>query len=270
MPMSWFVEVFRNVQKCLFGRRAASPVRFSRRDVTLPRDSGHVSKYLVHWTSRKGDELGLANLSSISESCRLLLLQNQFFLDGSQEIRDKMVCFTDVPLWHSHPHCYRYGHFAVVFHKHKLMAKGAQPVFYFTHVFKRDMSTVYEFLMSQVRKTTMEDSVFKALHRHFYYAQEFSDGPVTDPNANYYEREWRLGEMSLAPDTENYGMWCHTQKLPPCVGRTTKEHEKTFFRFERSDVAFLVAPREYMSKVANPQGFDLWAFEDVVEVGLMK
>jgi hypothetical protein len=229
-----------------------------------PRDNGYVSKYLVHWTSRKGDESGLANLSAISQTCRLLLSQNQFFFDGSQQIVEKMICFTDVPLWHSLPHCHKYGRFAVAFHKNKLMAKGAQPVFHFTYVFKRDISTVYKFVMSQLHTMTLDSAVFKALHRHFYYMQEFSDGPVTDPEANYYEREWRLGEMSLAPVNENYGAWCLTQGLPPCIGRTAVEEGKTFFIFDPSDVAFLISPQEHIQKVSNPQGFDIWAFEDVV------
>lgn len=229
-----------------------------------PRDDGHTSKYLIHWTGRRGEQAGLENLSAIARNCRLLLSQNAFFFDGALRVVENMACFTDVPLWRSLPHCQRYGRYAIVFDKAKLMARGAQPVFYYTHVFKRDMSTIFNFIMSQLENTTIPPEIFEAVHRHFYYAQEFSDGPVTDPTANYYEREWRLGEFSLIPESEDVGAYCYNHRLPLCIGRSAKNGSHAYFVIEPKDVAFLVAPKDHVAEVDNPHSFDVHPFEDVV------
>lgn len=229
-----------------------------------PRDDGHTSKYLVHWTGRKGERPGLENLSAIARTCRLRLSQNMFFFDGALRVVENMACFTDVPLWHSLPHCQRYGRYAIVFDKAKLMARGAQPVFYFTHVFKRDMSTIYNFIISQMEKATIPSEIFEATHRHFFYAQEFSAGSVTDPTANYYEREWRLGEFSLIPESEDVGAYCYNHRLPLCIGRSVKDGSDVYFVIDPKDVAFLVAPKDHVAEVDNPHSFAVHLFEDVV------
>lgn len=229
-----------------------------------PRDDGHTSKYLVHWTGRKDEQSGLENLSAIARTCRLRLSQNEFFFDGALRVVENMACFTDVPLWHSLPHCQRYGRYAIVFDKAKLMARGAQPVFYFTHVFKRDMSTIYNFIMSQMEKATIPSDVFEAIHRHFFYAQEFSAGSVTDPTANYYEREWRLGEFSLIPENEDIAAYCFNHRLPLCIGRSSTDENGIHFIIDPQDVAFLVAPQSHVAMVNNPHSFPVYSFESIV------
>ena len=144
------------------------------------------------------------------------------------------------------------------------MARGAQPVFYFTHVFKRDMSTIYNFILSQFEKATIPPEVFAAIHRHFFYAQEFSAGPVTDPTAYYNEREWRLGEFSLIPENENIATYCHNHMLPLCIGRSATDESGIYFVIDPHDVAFLVAPKDHVAEVDNPHSFPVYSFESIV------
>ena len=144
--------------------------------MTISQDNGYISNYLIHWTGRDGDDRGAEFLSSIASTCKLRLSYNKLHIfDFYHEIREKMVCFTDVPLAHSAEHCKRYGRFGIAFHKLKLMNVGAQPVFYASHACKRDMDVIFKFLQDQARATTIDPTLFRALHRHFYFIQRLSD-----------------------------------------------------------------------------------------------
>jgi len=73
---------------------------FDRIDMTKNQDNGYISNYLIHWTGKHGDEKGAEVLSIIASTCRLLLSYNCLHIfDINHEIHEKMVCFTDVPLW---------------------------------------------------------------------------------------------------------------------------------------------------------------------------
>ena len=233
-------------------------------------DNGYISNYLIHWTGKSGDEDGKRVLSIVATTLRLLLSYCRLHIfDFSHEIHEKMVCFTDVPLRHSSEHCKRYGRFGIAFRKLKLMNVGAQPVFYASHACKRDMDTIFRFLQEQVGQRTLPPDLFRALHRHFYFVQRLSDGPADDHDTFYYEREWRLGEQTLIPEEKlsrpNPKYRAQQEVYPPYyTGRLTTEGDKTYFAFNKEDVAFLVAPRTYRTKVQNPHAFAIEAYEDIV------
>jgi hypothetical protein len=235
-----------------------------------PTDNGYISECLIHWTGRDSDKRGADTLSIIASSCELLLSYNRIHVfDWYHEIHEKMVCFTDVPLGHSNTHCRRYGRFGVAFHKLKLMNAGAQPVFYVSHAAKRDMDTIFRFLRQQSRSTTLAPDVFRALHRHFYFMQRLSEGRADGRDTYYYEREWRLGAQSLPtqqePDRPNARYWCQQEGYGAYIGIRVIHGDKEHFSFDPSCVAFLIAPRSCQSCVANPHGFQLYAFEALVE-----
>lgn len=240
-----------------------------RSKMNAPRDNGYISDYLIHWTGKKGDKLGASVLGTIASTLRLLLSYNRLHIfDWSHEVHEKMVCFTDVPLRHSSDHCERYGRFGIAFHKLKLMNVGAQPVFYASHACKRDMDTIFHFLQEQVQHTTLPSDVFRAFHRHFYFIQRLSDGRADGHDTLYYEREWRLGEQTLVPEEKllrpSAKYWSQQEGCPPYTGRLVTEGDRSYFAFNREDVAFLIAPRDCHAKIGNPHGFWIEAYEDLV------
>lgn len=234
-----------------------------------PHDNGYISDYLVHWAGKKGDENGVRVLNLISSSLRLLLSYNRIHIfDFTQEIYEKMVCFTDVPLRHSSELCKRYGRFGIAFHKLRLMNKGAQPVFYASHTSKPDMDTIFEFIQQQLRELTLPENVFRALLRHFYFVQEFSEGRADARDTFYYEREWRLGKQSLLNEhqrsRDNPKYRAVQEGYLPYYGNLVTENGENYFEFEAEDVAFLIVPKDYSERVVNPQGFSVEAYEDVM------
>lgn len=228
-------------------------------------DDGYISNFLIHWCGRGTSvQEQVSILSNIATSCRLLLSPNPFFFDGGLEIRENMICFTDVPLRHSAQHCAKYSRFGIAFKKPRLMNKGAQPVQYISHTFKRDLSIVYRYLMKELEKQTLDDKVFRAFHRHFFYMQEFSEGRADAKDAHYYEREWRLGEFTLVPDGESKGMFSIENRIGPYFGDLVQMNGKNYFQFELEDIAFLISPGDAIRSLVNPHEFDVRAFEELV------
>lgn len=246
--------------------------------MTSQKENGYISQYLIHWTGtdeakRVDDAEGARKLSLIASTRRLLLSYNPIYKrDWSTEIREKMVCFTDVPLRRSISHCAKYGHFGIAFHKLPLMNIGTQPVFYTTHVWKRDMDIIFDFLQSEVRHPTLEGKLLKALLHHFYFTQHFSHGLADTTDTFYYEREWRLGAQSLPTEEElnrdNARWHCVQAGYPPYIdqriGIRVVEGDQEYFAFQNAPVAFLVIPVKWTEKVSNPHGFELRAYEDLV------
>jgi hypothetical protein len=234
-------------------------------------DDGYISDYLVHWTGKDGDVSGADLLSIIASTCQLLLSDNVFhILDIYNKIAEKMVCFTDVPLAHASQHCQRYGRFGIAFHKMRLMNIGAQPVFYATHANKKDLDVIFEFLQIHNQTKTVETSVLDALYRHFYFMQTFSEGNAGAKDTYYYEREWRLGKQNLAP----VGMWNRPDNpkhhiikagYAPHCGKLFVDGDKEFFQFCNDDVAFLISPRIWQSKINNPHAFPVKDYEGFVK-----
>lgn len=234
-------------------------------------DNGYISNYLVHWTGKNGDdERGAKVLSLIASTCQLLLSYNVFhILDIYNKIHEKMVCFTDVPLSHAAQHCNRYGRFGIAFHKLSLMNVGTQPVFYTTHANKHDLDEIFKFLHEQNKTATIEAKIFDALQRHFYFMQTFSDGKADEKDTYYYEREWRLGKQNLAPvemwnrpDNPKY----HILKAgyPRYCGKLFIDGEMEYFQFCKKDVAFLMSPRDWKTKILNPHAFPVHDYEKLV------
>jgi hypothetical protein len=165
-----------NAAKRLFSDIGRKEDHRIKQRMNPPADNGYISDYLIHWTGKQDDQCGADVLSIIGSTCKLKLSYNRIHVfDWYHEIHEKMACFTDVPLSHSIQHCQRYGQFGIAFHKLKLMNVGAQPVFYASHACKRDMDVIFKFLQDQVKNTTIDPILFRALHRHFYIIQRFSD-----------------------------------------------------------------------------------------------
>lgn len=234
-------------------------------------DNGYISDYLLHWTGKSGDDKAAADvLSIIASTCQLLLSYNVFhILDIYNKIHEKMVCFTDVPLSHAAQHCKRYGRFGIAFHKLSLMNVGTQPVFYATHASKHDLDVIFDFLHEQKQALTIETTLFNALHRHFYFMQIFSEGKADEKDTCYYEREWRIGKQNLAPvemwnrpDNPKY----HILKAgyPLYCGKLFIDGEKEYFQFSKKDVAFLICPRDWKTKIHNPLSFPVHDYEELV------
>ena len=239
--------------------------------MTIPHDNGYISDYLIHWTGKDGDEKGAEVLSIIASTCQLLLSYNRLHIfDIYNEIHVKMVCFTDVPLSHSIQHCRRYGRFGIAFHKLKLMNAGAQPVFYASHTCQSDINVIFKFLQDQEMNMTIDPILFHALHRHFYFIKQLSDDRADCKDTFYYEREWRLGEQQIIPpeklDRPNAEYRCLQEGYPPylyATGRLVRDGEKVYFGFDKEDVAFLVAPRDWQDKIKNPRQFPIYTYEEM-------
>ncbi len=243
--------------------------------MTVTEDKEYISNYLIHWTGiddngNIDDARGAEILSVIASTCELLLSYNRIHIfDWYQEIQEKMVCFTDVPLAHSEEHCVRYGRFAIAFHKLRLMNVGAQPVFYATHVYKKDLDVIFRFLQEQLTTRTLDENVFRALHRHFYYMQRFSDERADRTDTYYYEREWRLGSMTLATpeelDRANPRFRCQQEGYLPYIGKRVIHDGREYFGFSAEDVAFLITPTDWSSKINNPHGFPVRNMEGIIK-----
>ncbi|MFZ4701099.1 MAG: abortive infection system antitoxin AbiGi family protein [Candidatus Methylumidiphilus sp.] len=240
--------------------------------MTIPYDNGYISDYLIHWTGKNGDDKGAEILSIIASECQLLLSYNILHIfDIHHNVHERMVCFTDVPLYHSQQHCQRYGRFGIAFHKLKLMNVGVQPVFYASHACKRDMNVIYKFLADQATNTTIDSRLFDALNRHFYLIQRLSDGKADSKDTFYYEREWRIGEQMLVPpdklDRPNAKYQYQQEGYPYHTGRLAEKDGGKFFDFKiemNEYVAFLIAPRDWQDKILNPHQFPLYTYEDLI------
>jgi len=240
-------------------------------------EQGYISPYLIHWTGTdKGgnvdDAEGCRVLSIIASSCELLLSYSPIHaFHMFSEVHEKMVCFTDVPLPLTERHCLKYGRFGIAFHKLGLMNVGAQPVFYASHVWKRDLDSIFRFLEEQRESRTLDEDVLRALRRHFYFTQRLSDGRADLPDTYYYEREWRLGAITLALQEEldrpNAGYWCKEEGYPPYIGKRVDRDGKEYFAFAAEDVAFLIVPADWKDRVENPHGLPVRALEEVAGRG---
>ena len=111
--------------------------------------------------------------------------------------------------------------------------------------------------------------LFRALQRHFYFIQRFSEGPADGGHeTNYYEREWRIGELTLFSEDElhrpNAKFRALKESRLPLMGRIEKEDNKTYFDFKKEDVAFLISPQDWCTKIQNPYDLRIVAYEDLV------
>lgn len=242
-------------------------------------NNAYISDYLLHWTGTiisngekiRCDKKGLETLSIIASTRRLLLSENILLeKDMHNIVKVAMTCFTDVPLSHSARHCGRYGHFAVAFNKSKLIKKGAQPVSYFVSHAARDMNCIVDFLMRDIDSPPIDRNVFRSLRRHFFRIKPYSNGRVDSTNAFYYEREWRIGELDLAPAEKLNNVRARLYRRQEgsnfYAGRLVCEGDNKYFEFDKDDVAFLVAPKGMENRIENPDRFPVHAFEELVGI----
>lgn len=138
-------------------------------------------------------------------------------------------------------------------------------MFYSTHVYIRDMDTISRFIVAQAQNPDLDPDVLRALQRHIGFLQDFSEGSVESPEAYYFEREWRIGELALVPEGEvSKARWCMANKIAPSVGEIAMEGGNSYVKFDDADVAFLVVPRDYARFLINPNGFPVRIFEELV------
>lgn len=223
----------------------------------LNEDNGYVSNYLIHWTGKDGDEKGFNTLLDIMRDNRLKFGTNEFVRLGLSasvaEVRDEMICFTDVPIRHSHEHCKKYGKFGIAFDKQFLIRKGAQPVFYYTPSAEPDVKKIIRFTIEPGETTVIPPDIMRALRRHFYFSQPYSDDRIVSPYAFYYEREWRLGKQNL---DENFGEDGIVSKrkfagdVRP-LGKLISDDKDAYFPFKVSDISFVVVPRVFEAKLRD-------------------
>lgn len=130
------------------------------------------------------------------------------------------------------------------------------------------MNAIFSFLQKELKEPSLPADTFEALHRHFFFIQRLSVDRADRQDTYYYEREWRLGEQTLVPEEKlkrpNAKYWCQKEGYPPYPGKLVRDGDTPYFAFEPDDVAFLVCPRSWQPKIANPNGFQVEAFEDLV------
>lgn len=238
-------------------------------------DNGYISDYLTHWTGRSVDEeTGFNNLSSILKHNRLKLSYNPLvIMDIYNEIHEKMVCFTDVPLSLSAKHCNKYGKFGIVFDKRKLANKGAHPVFYFTHTMAKDIKRIFNFIVRENHNESFPVDLFEAFKRFFYFTQEYSKGRIDSTDAFYYEREWRIGEQTLVSqemiNTPNFKYERSKEGKPLYFGILEKdEKDESYFKFEDEGVYFIIVPKIYQNSsepLVKGRPFQLEFYEDLIK-----
>lgn len=95
--------------------------------------------------------------------------------------------------------------------------------------------------------------------------QNYSSGDEESSDAYYYEREWRIGELNMYRVGSDRSQWIQAEKLNPSAARMIVENNKKYFEFCDEDVAFLIVPRKYVGKVANPNKYEEKVFEDLVD-----
>lgn len=240
-------------------------------------DNGYVSNYLIHWTGKDSDEKGFNTLLDILRDNRLRFGSNEFVRLGLStsvaEVRDEMVCFTDVPIRYSHEHCMKYGKFGIAFGKQFLASKGAQPVFYYTPFTMPDVIKIIRFTIEPGETTVIPQDIMKALRRHFYFSQPYSNDSFASRHASFYEREWRLGEQNL---DENFGEGGVVYKRALAgearpLGKLMSDDKYKYFPFKVSDVSFVVVPQVFEAKLRDAlpmRQFCIMCYEDLVSTAI--
>ena len=70
-----------------------------------------------------------------------------------------------------------------------MMKVGAQRMFYASHACKSDTDSIFRFLQEQPERKALCPEVFRAMQRHFYFIQQFSDDCADRCDTFYYDRE---------------------------------------------------------------------------------
>lgn len=241
-------------------------------------DRIYINDSLVHWTGRcKDQEEAFSILGTICDEQILRLSFCPTHVQPDLQPRITMVCFTDIPLEHSHVHCSKFGRFGIAFKKSSMIAYGANPVLYTTGKHLGRIRLVYKLLdrmRDQEKDREWRDiletysynedelvallEVIGLLQEYSYKNQDGSD------YLTYYQREWRLmfNVLPFAGGTSEHvpGKSCFYKK----DGKT-----HPIFKFCAADVAYLIVPRQFeisALKFADALGCEVKIYEDVVHV----
>lgn len=130
---------------------------------------------------------------------------------------------------------------------------------------------LFKFLDEQDQTKIIDQKVLDALRHHLYFTKEFSKGKVDERNTYYYEREWRLGTQNLPPPEfwnpdntlKSYNAKQAGYSVPYC-GKQFIDGEDEYFQFCEKDVAFLISPRDWKTKIGNPHAFPVHDYEELV------
>ncbi len=214
----------------------------------------YISNELVHWTGRKGsDDSAFQALAAICDEEVLRLTFCPQYVQEEFKLATAMVCFTDVPLRHSKVHCGIFGRFGIAFHKQKMIAYGANPVFYTVGPHLQRIkeiaeltASLYEYYRDQKWRKDFEpyqftDAQFLALHEATEFSQEYSYKNADSADyVTYYQREWRLTFNSLGFAG---GSSPHSPGKSCFYVRDEKSYQ--IFKFAAEDVAYIIVPWRY-------------------------
>ena len=212
---------------------------------------GYVSNELVHWTGRgKSNEHAFSILRTICDEESLRLSYCPTYVHPDFQQKPEMVCFTDIPLKHSHEHCNIFGKFGIGFKKSTMIRYGANPVLYTTGMHFDRIKHINSFLkrMKDLEKdrewrAEMEPYTFTedetvALREVTEFLQEYSyKNRDEEDYVTYHQREWRVAFSSLP--FAGGGM----SQLPGMSGiyiRNESPHK--ILKFSPDDVEFIVVP----------------------------
>ena len=220
----------------------------------------YLSDELIHWTGRgKSDAEAYMVLNTIIDEQILRLSYGPNYVSKEYNPQCAMVCFTDIPLKHSREHCSnfgRFGRFGIAFNKRKMIAYGANPVFYTTKTHFDSIKTISRLLdrMKDLEKDrewrdkletyqfTEDETV--AMLRTVEFLQEYSYKNNDESKyVTYHQREWRLTFNSL-PFAGNQNP--HAPGTSFFYIRNGSSY--LIFRFDPSDIEYIVVPFPYWIK----------------------
>ena len=236
----------------------------------------YVNSCLVHWTGR-GKENGAAFsiLENICQEQVLRLSHCPTYVQPDLQSRVAMVCFTDIPLEHSHEHCSKFGQFGLGFKKSSMIAYGANPVLYTTGLHLERIRHI-DGLLARM-KDLEKDREWRSEIEHYKFTedetaallevlgllQEYSYKNADGSDyLTYYQREWRL-TFDVLPFAS--GMTAHTPGKSCFYVRDGQSHP--IFKFETNDVEYIVVPGAYEKRARTPAGIlgcNLKIYEDEV------
>jgi len=162
--------------------------------------SNFISHQLIHWTGRRNKENPNKSendafniLSTILETKELKFSSNRVAKKedkhGASEIKQKMICFTDIPIEHAYAIKERYGNIGIIFDKEKLMQYNARPVFYYTNeellfdlsdIIREGKYSEPKLFTENVQELISYFQNYHSIHNH------------DTKNPYYNEREWRI------------------------------------------------------------------------------
>lgn len=190
-----------------------------------------------------------------------------------------MISFTDIPLSESELHCRKYSKFGISFNKTYLANCHATPVGYMQNpwiqgninftlkalkALKEELKRkrikewhFYGFRSQKIRETANVDSIQSLLKVFLFTTEDYSgkkdfkyntakNSPLRrqekffeDPNALYFEREWRINYTTLLE-----------QKLKHHIVKKNGGKNK-YFKFDEKYAEYIIIPKDHMLQFAK-------------------